>query len=89
MATHVWNVGMVQNQQFANRITLVYAAPGETFYVSISNVGGGSVKVLRGGAPVASLPAGQSLALGADVDVELELEDGPRRGATGNFSVRA
>ena len=89
MATHVWNVGVVQNQEFPKRITLVHAAAGETFYVAITSTGGGPVKIIRGSDVVTTLPAGQSVAIAADVDVHLELEEGPRRGATGNFSIAA
>ncbi len=89
MATHVWNLGTVQNQQFPNRITLVHAAPGTLFYALISNAGGGPVKILRGSQAVASLPPGQSVAVAADADLHLELEEGPRRGATGSFSLAA
>ncbi|MCW5770598.1 MAG: hypothetical protein KIT16_03105 [Rhodospirillaceae bacterium] len=89
MATHVWNVGMVQNQQFPNRITLVANAGGRAFYVLVTNLGGGPVKVLRGGETAAVVPANQSACIASDADVHLELEEGPRRGATGNFSVVA
>lgn len=87
MTAHVWNVGVVQNQQFPNRITLVANAARNTFYVIVTNSGGGSVKIVRGAEIVFTLPANQSIGVGSDTDVHLELEEGPRRGATGNFSI--
>ena len=89
MSTHVWNVGVVQNQEFPKRVTLVHAARGKLFYVLVSNAGGGPVKIIRGADVVATLPAGQSVGVASDADIHLELEDGPRRGATGNFSIAA
>lgn len=55
----------------------------------MTNSGGGPVKIIHGAAVVATLPAGQSAAVAADTDIHLELEEGPRRGATGNFSIVA
>lgn len=89
MATHVWNLGVVQNQEFPRRITLVAAAGSTAFYTTITNSGGGPVKIFRGAELVTTLPAGQSVCIGAEADIHLELEEGPRRGATGNFSVAA
>lgn len=89
MTTHVWNLGVVQNQEFPKRITLVHAARVNSYYVLVTNSGGGPVKIIHGAAVVATLPAGQSAAVAADTDIHLELEEGPRRGATGNFSIVA
>ena len=89
MAAHIWNVGVVQNQEFPKRITLVHAARVNSYYVLVTNTGGGPVKVIHGERVVATLPASQSVAVAADTDVHLELEEGPRRGATGNFSIVA
>lgn len=87
MTAHIWNIGVVQNQQFPNRVTLMTNTGLNMFYIIVTNLGGATVKVFRGADLQITLPPNQSGGFASDTDVHLEIEEGPRRGALGNFSI--